>query len=107
MIDMKIENYHITSDKYGLTVTKLPVDDEGKQRFSINKKTGELVPVENTMGSYSTVSQALAGIRKNMLYTGTDAIATMDDYRRESSHIEMMFDDYLADQAPKSKYGFS
>lgn len=102
MIDMRIDKYHILSSQFEVAVFKMYLDDDGNQKMNIIK--GEKVPVEKPIMHYSTLKQALSGIRQNMLRTGSTAITTIDEYRAESNRINKLFDDFMDQQLPKSKY---
>jgi len=103
MIDMKLAGYHIVSNRYEVAVLKMTLDDDGKQKFNVTDK-GDKVPVETPIGHYGNLKQALSGIKRNMIQAGNVKITTIDEYRSESNRIDKMFDDFMDQQLPKSKY---
>ena len=88
MIDMKIGDYHITSNKYELEVIK----------DTYNSKTGELNNAGLSVGHYPNLKHALNGIRRNMLRTGDKSITNFAELKQANEDIEKMFDNYLNDR---------
>lgn len=89
MIDMKIDQYHITSNRYGLDVYKMKmvngtpeIDDKG-------------TIIESSIGHYGNLNNALKGLRRYIIRTGENRIANLDQYRKANQEVESMFDSYL------------
>lgn len=88
MIDMKIGDYHIASNKYELEVMK----------DTCNPKTGKPTKIGLSVGHYPNLKHALNGIRRNMLRTGDKSITNFAELKQANKDIEKMFDNYLNDR---------
>lgn len=72
MIDMRIDQYHITSD----------------QRNVIVSVKGPKAKVEATMGYYNSLPLAFQEIARDMLQNGEGAITSVDAYADKAQTIE-------------------
>lgn len=101
MIDMKIDQFHLTSDKYEVRVSKMTMDDNGQPVIAFDAKSKTSRIQESTMAHCNTVADALNWLRKYLLRTGSETITTVDQLRRENLKIERQFDAYIKERVPE------
>lgn len=88
MIDMKIDKYHITSNRFEYTVSKMKMGlSKPVKALDAN---GNLNIVEVTIGHYSTLAKALNGLRNYIIRTDEPRITTLDELRavNQNSAVE-------------------
>ncbi|MGY5246625.1 hypothetical protein [Lactiplantibacillus plantarum] len=101
MIDMKIGQYHLTSDKYEVKVNKMSVDSQGHPVTSYDEKSGINRLVETPLAHCKNVEDALHWLRGYLIRTGSERITTVDQLARKSHEIERQFDTYIKERVPK------
>lgn len=89
MIDMKIDQYHITSNRYGVDVAKMKMTD-GEP---VTDDKGSVV--ESGIGNYGNLGNALKGLQAYIVRTGATKITNFEEYRNVNRKIEETFDSYL------------
>ncbi|WP_282801154.1 hypothetical protein [Secundilactobacillus kimchicus] len=99
MIDMKIDQYHITSNRYGVDVTKMKMVN-GQPAL-----TDKGIIIETSVGHYGNLSNALKGLRSYIVRTDTTKITNFEEYRNVNREIEEMFDSYLKDNGVSEDEG--
>jgi len=93
MIDMRINDYLLKSNQYGVNVEKLIRNKSGEVSRVVNN--GVEKSSTSSIGSYPNLRQALAGVRKHMIYTGPQRIRSFDELRIAEQNIQSEFDQYL------------
>lgn len=68
MIDMKIDQYRLTSDRYEVRVSKMTLDENGQPVVNYDQKTGTSKVAEVTLGHCKNVEDALHWLRG--IYSG-------------------------------------
>lgn len=101
MIDMKIGQYHLTSDKYEVKVNKMSVDRQGRPVTVYDEKSGIDRLVETPIAHCKNVEDALRWLRWYLIRTGNGHITTVDQLARESQKIEQQFDTYIKERVPE------
>lgn len=101
MIDMKIGQYHLTSDKYEVKVNKMMLDSNGQPATSYDEKSGINRPIETPIAHCKSVEDALHWLRRYLLQTGSERITTVDQLARKSREIEQQFDMYIKERVPE------
>lgn len=101
MVDMKIDQYHLTSDRYEVRVSKMTLDENGQPVVNYDQKTGTSKVAEVTLGHCNDVAGALKFLRGYLLRTGNERITTVDQLARESQKIERQFDVYIKERVPE------
>ena len=101
MIDMKIGQYHLTSDKYEVKVNKMTMDNNGQPVTSYDEKNGISRLVEAPLAHCKNVEDALHWLRGYLLRTGNERITTVDQLARKSREIEQQFDTYIKERVPE------
>ncbi|MEJ6358438.1 hypothetical protein WJM93_14050 [Lactiplantibacillus plantarum] len=101
MIDMKIDRYHLSSDKYEVRVGKLSLDSQGHPVTSYDEKSGINRLVETPLAHCKDVEDALHWLRGYLIRIGSERITTVDQLARESQRIERQFDAYIKERVPE------
>lgn len=86
MIDMRIGEYHITSEPRNYIVSLAKLSDDGTPKTAMTK-AGEVLS-ERALGYYNSLPQALQAIARDMLQNGKDVITTIDAYADKAETIE-------------------
>lgn len=86
MIDMRIEQYHITSDQRNFIVAIAKMDGD-EPAYEVSYK-GKKVYIERNLGYYRNLAQAFQAIARDMLQNGAGPIMTVDDYAERAETIE-------------------
>lgn len=86
MIDMRIEQYHITSDQRNFIVAIAKMDGD-EPAYEVSYK-GKKVYIERNLGYYRNLAQAFQAIARDMLQNGKGPIMTVDDYAERAETIE-------------------
>ena len=97
MIDIKIRQYHITSNKYGYQVRKMKL--ENGQPVMTRDANGNEAVDQSLVGYYPSLRYALVGIKKYVLQTGDVQITSIDEYLETVKSIEEMFDETAISKA--------
>lgn len=97
MIDIKIRQYHITSNKYGYQARKMKL--ENGQPVMTQDANGNEVIDQTLVGYYPSLRYALAGIKKYIVQTGDVQITSIDEYLETVKSIEKMFDETAINKA--------
>ena len=69
MLDMKIEDYRITSDSKQITLSKVRRDEEGNIRY-IENSEGQKEESRVDIGYYQTLSMCLRAIQRDYTQSG-------------------------------------
>ena len=101
MIDMKIDQYHLTSDKYEVKVNRMSLDSHGHPVTSYDEKSGINRLVEVPLAHCKNVEDALHWLRGDLIPTGSEHIKTVDQLARKSHEIERQFDTYIKERVPE------
>ncbi|GAX06831.1 hypothetical protein IWT25_02178 [Secundilactobacillus pentosiphilus] len=91
MIDIKIRQYHITSNKYGYQVRKMKLAD-GQPMMTYDANGNEVID-QTLVGYYPSLRYALAGIKKYIVQNGDIQITSIDEYVETVKSIEELFDE--------------
>ena len=78
MIDMRIGEYHITSElrNYIVSLAKLSDDETPK---TVMTKAGEVFS-ERALGYYNSLPQALQAVAKDMMKRGDERVTSVEQY---------------------------
>jgi len=90
-LNLKILDYRITSDKFGVQLSKLVLDDDGQ--IKIDKKTGKEMLKQTTY--HPSVKSAINKLKKTHVYTSDDEITTLREYQTQFDLIQSEIDDAL------------
>lgn len=78
MIDMRIGEYHITSEPRNVIVSIAKLNADGTPK-TVMTKAGEVLS-ERALGYYNSLPQALQAIAKDMMKRGDERITTVEQY---------------------------
>lgn len=95
MIDMRIGEYHITSDPRNYIVSLANLSYDGTPK-TVMTKSGEILS-ERVLGFYNSLSQAFKAIAKDMMIRGGDRVTGVEQYAREASKIDKELKDAIAE----------
>ncbi|WP_328797514.1 hypothetical protein [Lactiplantibacillus plantarum] len=101
MIDMKIGQYHLTSDKYEVKVNRMSLDSQGHPVTSYDEKSGINRPIEAPIAHCKSIEDALRWLRGYLIRTGSERITTVDQLARKSREIEQQFDMCIKERVPE------
>ena len=100
MIDMRIGEYHITSDQRNYIVSLAKINDDGTPE-TINTKSGKVF-AERVLGYYNSMQLALKAVAKDdMMRHGNIDVANVEQYARETSKIDNKLKDAIDDYCKK------
>lgn len=86
MIDMRIGEYHITSEPRNYIVAFAKLNENGTP-VTTDTKTGTSF-VERVLGYYNSLPLALQAVAKDMMKRGDERVTTVDQYARETDRID-------------------
>lgn len=92
MLDMRVEDYRISSDGNQVIVEKARRTDSGDISILTDKKTGEKFESRSIVGYYRNLSKALVGIQSDYLLAEGTVIKTIQDYRKAIDDITKAFE---------------
>lgn len=87
MIDMRIGEYHITSEPRNVIVSIAKLNDDGTPVMRQTKKG--TVFNETAMGYYRSLTSAFISIADRMTRSGDDKVTTIQEYESQARSIEM------------------
>ncbi len=96
MLNMKVEDYRITSDTNGIMVNRVKRDEENNIIMSINRYTKKEEESVDLVGYYPTIEVATRGIVRH--YTNSDLsgeITTLKEFEEAVRHIVNAFNSEL------------
>lgn len=95
MLDMRVEDYRISSDGNQVIVEKARRTDSGEISILTDKKTGEKFESRSIVGYYRSLSKALVGIQSDYLLSEGTVIKTIQDYRKAIDDITKAFEESI------------
>lgn len=95
MLDMRVEDYRISSDGNQVIVEKARRTDSGDISILTDKKTGEKFESRSIVGYYRNLSKALVGIQSDYLLSEGTVIKTIQDYRKAIDDITNAFHKHI------------
>ena len=95
MLDMRGEDYRISSDGNQVIVEKARRTDSGDISILTDKKTGEKLESRSIVGYYRNLSKALVGIQSDYLLSEGTVIKTIQDYRKTIDDITKAFHNHI------------
>lgn len=95
MLDMRVEDYRISSDGNQVIVEKARRTDSGDISILTDKKTGEKFESRSIVGYYRNLSKALVGIQADYLLSEGTVIKTIQDYRKAIDDITNAFHKHI------------
>lgn len=95
MLDMRVEDYRISSDGNQVIVEKARRTDSGDISILTDKKTGEKFESRSIVGYYRNLSKALVGIQADYLLSEGTVIKTIQDYRKAIDDITKAFEESI------------
>lgn len=95
MLDMRVEDYRISSDGNQVIVEKARRTDSGEISILTDKKTGEKFESRSIVGYYRNLSKALVGIQSDYLLSEGTVIKTIQDYRKTIDDITQAFHKHI------------
>lgn len=95
MLDMRVEDYRISSDGNQVIVEKARRTDSGDISILTDKKTGEKFESRSIVGYYRNLSKALVGIQSDYLLSDGTVIKTIQDYRKAIDDITKAFEESI------------
>ncbi|WAX15513.1 hypothetical protein EG103P1_00049 [Enterococcus phage EG103P1] len=94
MLDMRVEDYRISSDGNQVIVEKARRTDSGEISVLTDKKTGEKFESRSLVGYYQNLSKALVGIQRDwVLSNNGHSIKTIQDYKKAIDDITKAFEE--------------
>ena len=107
MIDMRIGEYHITSEPRNYIVAFAKLNENGTP-VTTDTKTGTSF-VERVLGYYNSLPLALQAIAKDMMKSGDERVTTVEQYvhatREIDAKLRMMVAEYGAEIENKLEAG--
>lgn len=95
MLDMRVEDYRISSDGNQVIVEKARRTDSGEISMLTDKKTGEKFESRSIVGYYQNLSKALVGIQSDYLLSDGTVIKTIKDYKKAIDDITKAFEESI------------
>lgn len=95
MLDMRVEDYRISSDGNQVIVEKARRTDSGDISILTDKKTGEKFESRSIVGYYRNLSKALVGIQSDYLLSEGTVIKTIQDYKKAIDDITKAFEESI------------
>lgn len=100
MIDMRIGEYHITSEPRNYIVSLAKINDDGTPA-TINTKSGKVF-AERVLGYYNSMQLALkAVVKDDMMRHSNIHVASVEQYARDTSKIDKKLKDAIDDYSKK------
>lgn len=97
MLDMRVEDYRISSDGNQVIVEKARRADSGEISMLTDKKTGEKFESRSLVGYYQNLSKALVGIQRDwVLSNNGHSIKTIQDYKKAIDDITKAFEESVS-----------
>lgn len=94
MLNMRVEDYRISSDGNQVIVEKARWTDSGEISMLTDKKTGEKFESRSLVGYYQNLSKALVGIQRDwVLSNNGHSIKTIQDYKKAIDDITKAFEE--------------
>ena len=93
MLDMRVEDYRITSDSSQVIVEKVRRTDSGEISMIKKQHSDELVESCSIVGYYGNLSKALVGIQRNYLLGEGVLIRNIQEYKEALDVITMAFEE--------------
>lgn len=87
MIDMRIGEYHITSEPRNYIVAFAKLFDDGTPK-TITTKTGKAFN-ERILGYYNSMPLALQGVAKDMMKRGDERITSVEQYVQKAKSVDV------------------
>lgn len=87
MIDMRIGEYHITSEPRNYIVSLAKLSDDGTPK-TVMTKAGEVLS-ERALGYYNSLPQALQAIAKDMMKRGDERVTTVEQYVQKAKSVDV------------------
>ncbi|MCT2887227.1 hypothetical protein EFM42_07340 [Levilactobacillus brevis] len=87
MIDMRVKQYHITSESRNVIVSIAKLNGDGTP--NVRKTKNGVVLNETVMGYYPSLTGAFIGIADRMTRVGDDKVTTISEYESQARSIEM------------------
>ena len=91
MLDMKIEDYRITSDSRQITLSKVRRDEEGNIRY-IENSEGQKEESRVDIGYYQTLSMCLRAIQRDYTQSEGTVIKSIIAYKKALERITRHFE---------------
>ncbi len=91
MLDMKIEDYRITSDSRQITLSKVRRDEEGNIRY-IENSEGQKEESRVDIGYYQTLSMCLRAIQRDCTQSEGTVIKSIIEYKKALERITRHFE---------------
>lgn len=94
MLDIRVEDYRISSDGNQVIVERARRADSGEISVLTDKKTGEKFESRSLVGYYQNLSKALVGIQRDwVLSNNGHSIKTIQDYNKAIDNITKAFEE--------------
>lgn len=91
MLNMKIENYRITSDSNQVILSKVRTEDDGTIKTTVDKN-GEEQESQAVIGYYGNLSKCLKAIQRDYLYSEGTMIQSVIEYKKALERITSEFE---------------
>lgn len=96
MLDMRVEDYRISSDGNQVIVERARWTDSGEISMLTDNKTGEKFESRSLVGYYQNLSKALVGIQRDwVLSNNGHSIKTIQDYKKAIDDITKAFEESI------------
>ncbi len=90
MLDMKIEDYRITSDSRQITLSKVRRDEEGNIRY-IENSEGQKEESRSDIGYYQTLPMCLRALKRDYTQSEGTVIKSIIEYKNALERITRHF----------------
>lgn len=87
MIDMRIGEYHITSEPRNYIVSLAKLNDDGTPKI-ITTKTGNTF-TERILGYYNSMPLALQAVAKDMMKRGDERVTSVEQYVQKAKSVDV------------------
>ena len=94
MLNLKVNDYRITSDENNITVNKVMRDEKGNIKFKEDSKK-KITESVKLVGYYRNLEKALEAIQMHHVYSGKNEIQTIEEYKESLLEITNDFKEQL------------
>lgn len=95
MLDMRVEDYRISSDSNQVIVEKARRTGSGEISMLTDSKTGEEFESRSIVGYYQNLSKAIRGIQLDYVLSGKVVIKTIQEYKKAIDDITKAFEESI------------
>ena len=95
MLDMRVEDYRISSDGNQVIVDKVRRTDSGEVSILTDPKSGQQYESTTKVGYYGNLTKALVGIQRDYVLSNGVVVKTIQDYKKAIDDITKAFEESI------------